>query len=265
MKKLVAPGQVVIPSNFPRTRSGPDSRGIRICFSELGRSCALKQGFLLFTDGSAYSYDTVSNDVTEALCAQLRRGFVFNRQFRRAGFGFIRGFTPPADYETIYSFPPYGGVTPDACPLPNPIFADLAWVIASNTPGPGQTFDYSLDPGTGDTEVLTASAGVGIANGFSEPTASVTYNGPAALCTCRLETAGNASFTQCAWGFSIFQDGNDIGDFFIINDPNAVQVNPFTIADTGGADSLITLDGIGDLITNTVSGSIVMTARFSSP
>lgn len=127
MKMLLPPAQIVIPSNRPRTRAGPDSRGIRICFAELGRSCALMQGYLIFTDGSAYVYDAPSNDDVENLCAQIQRGRVFNLGARRAAFGFVRGFTPPPDYETIYSYPPYPGMTPASCGLPVTDWGSLVW------------------------------------------------------------------------------------------------------------------------------------------
>jgi hypothetical protein len=78
-------------------------------------------------DGSAYAYDVPSNEPVEALVEQLHRGAVFNLFVRRSRGGYIRGFTPPADYETIYSYPPYEGFSPSACPLLHINFNDMVW------------------------------------------------------------------------------------------------------------------------------------------
>lgn len=55
------------------------------------------------------------------------RGRDFNFRVRRSVAGFVRGYTPPADFETIYSFPPYAGVVPAACALPGVDWSLLVW------------------------------------------------------------------------------------------------------------------------------------------
>ncbi len=121
------PPVYIIPSNQPGTKRGPDSRGIRICIAQIGRSCSLHQGYVTFTDGSAYVYDAPSNTEFEALCDQIQRGRTFNFQVRRSRGGYVKGFTPPGDYEIIYTYPPYPGVTPAACGVPFTDWASLTW------------------------------------------------------------------------------------------------------------------------------------------
>jgi hypothetical protein len=154
MKQLNPDGSITIPSNLPRTRRGPDSRGIRLCFSELGRSCALGMGYLIFTDGSAYAYDAPSNSEIEALCDSFIRGRVFNFSVRRSRGGFVRGFTPPGDYETIYSFPPYAGSSPIACGVPFTDWSSLTWSGSRQVP----PFDGSAT-GTGLSLVCALPSG----------------------------------------------------------------------------------------------------------
>jgi hypothetical protein len=84
---------------------------------EIGRSCSLMQGYIIFMDGSAYVYSAPSQEEFEQLCDNLHRGAQFNFQVRRAVFGFTRGFTPPADYEVIYEYPPYEGTAPGVCDI----------------------------------------------------------------------------------------------------------------------------------------------------
>lgn len=239
MKKLVAPGQVVIPSNFPRTRGGLDSRGIRICFAELGRSCAAKQGFLIFTDGSAYSYDTVSNDVTEALCDQLRRGFTFNRFFRRAGFGFIRGFVPPADYETIYSFPPYPGVAPTACPVPAGTWPNLSWTMVFNSDQISTTGIWTPNTGIASAIQFDFDDPTDFTNWNASADGLATYNGPAAPGAVDLVCSGFEPGAATSFTIFVIQDGNVIGFFPHSATVTFTDPGTFTFADTMGADSAI--------------------------
>lgn len=239
MKKLVSPGQVVIPSNFPRTRGGPDSRGFRICFAELGRSCSLKQGFLIFTDGSAYSYDTVSNDITEALCAQLQRGLTFNRQFRRAAFGYIRGFTPPADYETIYSYPPYGGVTPAACPLPPVPWPNLTWATTTTADDFIDTLAWSPASGVSDTIELDMNDTATFPNWSAQAIGTCTYNGPAAPGAVALLSVGSQPFAFTSFTAQVIQDGVSIYFQHVGGNVNFSFPGSFMFNDSMGADSVI--------------------------
>lgn len=119
MKQLNPGPTVVIPSNHPRTRRGSDSRGIRICVQELGRSCSLDQGFIKFLDGSQYAYDPGSKADIENLCDSFIRGRQFNFSVRRAVSGFQRSPVLPGDYEVIYTYPPYPGTAPGPCPKGN--------------------------------------------------------------------------------------------------------------------------------------------------
>jgi hypothetical protein len=239
MKKLVAPGQVVIPSNFPRTRQGPDSRGFRICFAELGRSCALKQGFLIFTDGSAYSYDAVSNDVTEALCDQLRRGFTFNRFFRRAGFGFIRGFVPPADYETIYAYPPYAGTAPTACPVPLGTWPNLLWTTSFTSDQTSTGILWTPSGGTASAIELDFDDSIDFTNWSASGDGMATYNGPAVSAAVALLSVGAQPSASTAFSCFVLQDGNVIGFFPHSADVNFSDPGSVMFADTMGADSVI--------------------------
>lgn len=127
MKKLISAGVEAIYSGRPRTFLGIDKRGIRICVKSLGRSCSLNMGYITFNDGSAYEYSAGSKADIEALCASLHRGKDFNFSTRRVGSGYVRGFTPPADYQQIYSYPPYPGVKPSPCPNTTVDWNSVVW------------------------------------------------------------------------------------------------------------------------------------------
>ncbi len=166
MKILVAPATVVIPAQTPSTRRGPDSRGIRLLAAEIGRSCMNMQGFITFTDGSQYSYDAPSNSEFEALCDSLIRGRQFNFSVRRPIFGFTRSPVLPADYEVIYTFPPYAGSRPTSCALPPLDWTQLLWAQTAFSPGSGETWAFNPLAGMSDTEVITMSTTVGRRRAF---------------------------------------------------------------------------------------------------
>jgi hypothetical protein len=235
MKQLL-PGDVInIPSNLPRTRQGPDSRGIRICFQELGRSCSLQTGYLIFTDGSAYEYDAPGNTPVEQLCVALQRGKQFNFQVRRSRSGFTRGFTPPADYETIYTYPPYAGTEPAACALPGVDWSLLDWTFVHNDSG-GMTYTETPGLGMSASQQFFATSATGDSSGQRvSMTASVVYNGPAVNCQVRLQvittnptgSTAAAVFLDLGSGFTLAIDDPLPGNFDF--------TFPFTVADTGGS------------------------------
>lgn len=176
--KMLQPGPlIVIPSNSPRTRQGPDSRGIRICVAQIGRSCVLDQGYVTFTDGSAYVYGAPSKDEFEDLCASVQRGRQFNFQVRRSRAGYVRGFTPPADYEIIYSFPPYPGSQPPACNVCGGMNTDFNAEVWSVDPagnpatiaGAGVSFAITMQPGAGNDWFFDGS-------GLCFPNPATTFN-----------------------------------------------------------------------------------------
>lgn len=241
MKQLNPDGSITIPSNRPRTRQGPDSRGPRLCFQELGRSCALKQGFLIFMDGSAYAYDVPSNEPVEALVEQIHRGAVFNYFVRRSRGGYIRGFTPPADYETIYSFPPYEGFAPTSCPLDFINFNDIVWDPANiNFGTPPRSVTASLvgalwrididglpfDPHT------TVFPLAEIQGGFD-------YTGPGGVCNLDLVSSG--TFSDIAFFLEAFtQDGLDVD----ISMPGPAPTGVYTFDINAGIASPIFFKGL---------------------
>ena len=240
MKKLVAPGVVVIPSSVPSTRQGPDSRGIRICVAQLGRSCALQQGFIIFTDGSAYSYDPQSNTEFELLCASVQRGKVFNFAVRRPTSGYVRGFTPPADYEIIYTFPPYPGTAPASCPLSFINWNDMIWDPPAVDPGVpprtmtassvGNTFVFFCDGRPSDPHV-TDFPNASIGGGFN-------YTGAGGVCNFHFEIDQGPSVADFFInGFT--QDGNPIDLVF----PNPSVTGDYAFDVDAGISSVIRFDG----------------------
>jgi len=239
MKQLNPDGSISIPSNFPRTRRGPDSRGIRICFAELGRSCSLQMGYLIFTDGSAYAYSAPSNSDTEALCDQFRRGFVFNFFTRRSRFGFVRGFTPPADYETIYTFPPYEGVTPDACPLSFINFNDMVWDPPALDPGvPPRTITCTALNNT----ITWFCDGRPSAGGVTDfPNGSVgggfNYTGPGGVCNLHFDIDQGPSVAE-SFILDFTQDGVDIQPTM----PNPPTTGDYAFTVSAGISSVIRFD-----------------------
>lgn len=262
MKQLNADGTVTIPSNLPRTRSGPDSRGIRLCFAELGRSCSLGQGFLIFTDGSAYSYDAPSNTPIEALCEQFQRGKVFNFSVRRSRGGFVKGFTPPPDYETIYTFPPYEGVTPSACGVPTFNWNSLAWstlVQDSGTPT-GSASVISAAGNSFDIEAQGAppTPGGPGANPFIAIEGVMSYTGPAVACNVDFNIINSGAGPTFVF-FQVAQDGNAL---------TIDGAGNFMIADTMGVASSIVVDAqvvgqTGDSDIGSSSGGGEMTGVFT--
>lgn len=239
MKKLVAPGQVVIASSPPSTRQGVDSRGIRICFSELGRSCALMQGYLVFTDGSAYVYDAPSNESIEALCAQLQRGKVFNFRVRRSQFGFVRGFTPPPDYETIYSFPPYAGSAPVACSLPRVDWSTLFWTVTTNSFGAGSSCSFDPDPGSGDTASMDYTRVAFGLSGTGQMDSDLTYAGGSDMNNLHFEIDDPTNSIGWNAAYVVTVGGSDVLNTFSFGTGNFSQDYPFTVPDTGGSPTNI--------------------------
>lgn len=240
MKMLLPPAQIVIPSNHPRTRRGPDSRGIRICVAQIGRSCLLQQGYVTFTDGSAYVYDAPSNVEFEALCASIQRGRQFNFQVRRAAFGFVKGFTPPGDYEVIYTYPPYPGTTPTACAVSFINWNDMIWdppVVDVGTPPrtmtaltAGNSFSFFCD-GRPPDPFATDFPNADIAGGFS-------YTGPGGVCNLRFDIDQGPS-VAAFFVIDFSQDGNPI-DLMLPN-PAVSGDYPFDIAP--GVASVLHFEG----------------------
>lgn len=268
MKKLVGPGQVVIPSNMPRTNLGLDSRGPRLCFFQLGRSCSDKEGFFLFADGSSYAYTPESNGLAEILCAAPQRGKFFNLAVRRAGGGFTRGFVPPADYETIYSYPPYPGTAPDACVLGMIHWGDLIWAPVGSATGDAAGSFVAQDFSLSATSTITP-----VVDSGWKWIGTLTYNGPAAA--SNLDWGGtsgpgtgfldNTAFYDCV----VFQDGSPIlavgiGEAFG-RSPDGSYSSPFTVNDTLGADSTITVEvtWTGSGIPSFKDGFVIGSGSFS--
>jgi len=160
------PPVAIIPANVPSTRRGPDSRGIRICVQEIGRSCSLDMGFVTFLDGSQYSYDASSKQEFEDLCASVIRGRQFNFQVRRSRGGYVRSPTLPPDYEVIYSYPPYKGLTPadcNICGATNTDFTAVTWAVdGAGNPGvitgSGVSLSFAMAAGAGSDWFLDGSA-----------------------------------------------------------------------------------------------------------
>lgn len=242
MKKLIAPATVVIPSNLPRTRRGPDSRGFRICVAEIGRSCVLQQGFITFTDGSAYSYDAPSLDEFVALCASLQRGKQFNSQVRRAASGYIKGFTPPPDYEAIYDYPPYPGSTPAACPLPGADWAMTDWTVTTNSPGTGQVYTFTPTGGINLTFELQVVTSVALVIGHAVWNGILTYNGPSFNGQLRVVTSGPNGQFDFFSTVTISQDGTLLASGGDGGSISGTFLIPFTVADTLGVDSTLRID-----------------------
>lgn len=263
MKKLLADGSILIPSNFPRTRQGPDSRGYRICVAEIGRSCALMQGYVTFTDGSAYVYTAPSNAEFEALCASLQRGRQFNFQVRRANGGFVRGFVPPPDYEAIYDYPPYPGTTPTACPIGGADWDLTAWTITARAPGLGQTFVFVPDPGVSLSETFTLSVTVNLASGTASGQGSLTYNGPAIDCVINVAADGASGQFEIDSNVTVFQDGVQLANNDFEQSDTQTDQLPFSLADTGGADStiLITVDWLCFALTGAGDFSVTLSGQ----
>ena len=236
MKKLNPGNKIVIPSNLPRTRHGPDRRGPRICVLELGRSCALGQGFIVFTDGSAYSYDPPSSAPFEMLCASPQRGKDFNHLVRRAASGYIKNFVPPTDYQAIYDYPPYAGIAPIPCVSPGINWNDIVWQTFALTSGDPSGFaSATFNPAhTFYISVMGAAPfpGGASANPFVRLFGTLVYLGPAVDCVISLD--GVSFGTGPAFlSLDIQQDGNPL-----ISYPGG----PFTVADTGGVGSTLTVD-----------------------
>lgn len=239
MKQLNADGTVSIPSNLPRNKRGPDSRGIRICFAEIGRSCSLQTGYLIFTDGSAYEYTAPGNTDVEQLCAALQRGKMFNFQVRRTLAGYIRGFTPPADYETIYTYPPYPGVAPVACGLPMLDWTQLYWTVTNDGTGPGQTTVFAPDPGLSDTASQTFSRFSGGLGSSSTMESDLTYAGASQNANCHLEIADPTNTLTSDWTIQVLNAGVAVftSAFFVVG---SISTDfPFTIPDEMGAPTNI--------------------------
>lgn len=254
MKQLNPDGSITIPSNLPRTRRGPDSRGIRLCFQELGRSCLLQQGYLIFTDGSAYAYDAPSNVEIEALCDSLIRGRVFNFSVRRSRGGFVKGFTPPADYQTIYSFPPYAGSAPTACPIINIDWTQLLWVVVSEVPCGGSVWSWDQNGTQADFQRLGLSNGTFSCHATWETSASLTYSGPAQNSNLHLHQ--ESSHGVFAWGMTVTVtvNGTPVLSVSPSGPPDVDTDYPFTVPDTGGASWVVAVDitystnaGFGDI------------------
>ena len=239
MKKLVSGPAIIIPSNFPRTRRGPDSRGIRLCFQELGRSCSLQQGFLTFTDGSAYSYDAPSLDEVVALVVQLQRGRVFNLFTRRSRTGFVRGFTPPADYETIYSFPPYEGTAPAACPLPGVPWDQLSW--SRTVFVPGSVFPWTFNPLTGMAALQNQqlSCFPDSAGANATTVATLSFTGGATPSTFEIQ-AGDV-FGVITWQavIDVSVNGSSVYNSTFLQTGSFAEIDPFTVPDSLGVPESI--------------------------
>ena len=233
------PPVIIIPSNFPRTRRGPDSRGIRICVAQIGRSCSLDQGFVIFTDGSAYSYDPPSKDEFEALCASLQRGKQFNFQVRRARGGYVRGFTPPADYEVIYNFPPYAGSVPAACPVPPVPWPNLTWTTTASTADPAASILWTPGYAVSASQQLDFDANAVFTDSSASADGLATYNGPSAPGAVAFSCAGTSAVPSDSFTVSVIQDGTTIGFFHHGGSVNFTDPGAFTFADTMGADSAI--------------------------
>lgn len=202
----------------------------------------LQQGYLIFTDGSAYVYDAPSNMPIENLCPSEHRGVFFNLAVRRSQFGFVRGFTPPSDYETIYEFPPYEGTLPDACSVTPPPWTDIAWTVTVNYSDPGNTLDFSQDPGTGATQDFLFTSTVTDFGVDVQTDGVATYNGPdvdgsvtTSIGSPPGAFTGNLSVNVYQNGLLIANDNYDVGldgDYTL----------PFSLTDTGGSDSTILVE-----------------------
>lgn len=239
MKQKNADGSVTVPSNHPRTRGGPDSRGPRIAIAQIGRSCSLNTGYVTFTDGSAYVYDPPSKDEFEALCASVQRGKQFNYLVRRATSGYMLGFTPPPDFEVIYSYPPYPGVAPAACPLPSHPWPDLEWATEFTFFDP--SFSVIFTPTVGfstsmQIEIVNGTTNLG---GEGTATGTATYNGAGGTFHFDSVYTGGTTASPWAYNVTITQDGTEVLN--VDYDGTAPFTSPesFTFADTSGMDSTI--------------------------
>lgn len=239
MKQLLPDGSINIPSNSPRTRQGPDSRGIRICVAQLARSCALMQGYITFVDGSAYVYTAPSNAEFEALCASLQRGRQFNFQVRRSRSGYSKVFVPPSDFEVIYTYPPYPGIAPSACPVPPPPWLPLDWTVLSNTAPAGDSVFIDFDPGTGTFEAGSWHSDFGSVGGMIVFEGTSTYNGSGFA--AGLESIFNSNFPPASISFdvSVTQDGVTVLSVSYNSITGFDHPDSFTLADTMGADSAV--------------------------
>jgi hypothetical protein len=243
MKKLVALGQVVVGSGRPRTRVGPDSRGLRICFAQIGRSCSLKTAYYTFTDGSAYVYSPISNLDAEALCASPIRGRAFNFAVRRALVGFVRGFVPPGDFEVIYSFPPYAGSQPAACSTGTLDWTLLVWdtyTLLNFPPDAIVTGVAAGDSFNGQCQGINLDAGI------SPVHASLTFTGPSQNCELHFDLVDGTGNFPNSIGTCVLQDGVVILDctqfVFLANGP---QVFPFLVgAGVGSLIEVVDLHGL---------------------
>ena len=239
MKKLNPDGSITIPSNLPRTHLGLDSRGYRICIAQIGRSCSTDTGFVTFTDGSAYIYLPPSKDEFEALCASVHRGRQFNFQVRRSRSGYVRGFTPPADYEVIYNFPPYAGSVPAACPLPSPGWPNLTWTTSTSA-------DDTIDllqwvPASGDASVIEfdMANSVTFPNWTGNADGLTTYNGPAAPGAFAMDATTVLGAGGAFWTVFVIQDGSVLLFQHFGGGAPASFPGTFMFNDTAGLDSVI--------------------------
>jgi hypothetical protein len=264
VKKLVTPGQTVIPSNLPRTHLGLDSRGFRICVAQLARSCALKQGFITFTDGSAYAYDSPSNADMESLCASLQRGRDFNFSVRRSRGGYARGFTPPGDFEVIYTYPPYPGTVPTACPLPGPDWPSSAWAQFTFSPGSGQTWTITPDPGASDTMQFDVVSAAGSSFGDATYNGSLSYTG--GMHNCQVALTGTAIVSNVAWHLFVFvsQGAATLLNTSVSGTGNGGATFPFTVNDTAGVADTLNLQVVCEVFGSVGGGETLLKAVFSN-
>lgn len=239
MKQLIAPGVVVVPSGFPRTRRR-DSRGIRICFDSLARSCGDQTGFFNFTDGASYEYFPVSNGDAEVLCASGIRGRFFNGSIRRSNGDYLRGYTPPGDYEIIYQYPPYFGVAPAACGVPG-----VNWNLLSWSPITAATFDAAGVFAGSHFSLSGSWAGPFLGQNATwawEGTMSYT-GGPVSASFNFTGIPAPTGKTQMQVLVVITQDGVDLlNDGFGPGQAQAINFSgglPFSVADTLGVASVL--------------------------
>lgn len=200
------------------------------------------QGYVTFVDGSAYVYTAPSNVEFEALCAALQRGRQFNFQVRRSRLGYVKGFTPPPDFDVIYTYPPYPGVTPSACPLTNLDWANLFWTALSEIPCGSEVWSWDNNGSSGANQRLGASAGTFICTStfHMQGVTDYTMGGSNSEFLFHAETFA----TGGTWTVNTVITVNGV---VVVNDVQSGPVDvtvtvPFTMPDPGGAVFPVVVD-----------------------